>query len=118
MAAEYLLDVLGDKPVLALPTQRRAPQRAAAAAAAQDAAARTRSPSVAGYKPSDAEAAIDITRRRQMRVAEKEKEKNSALPGEMRRRLASVLEREFSKKASYSPGRSQIAELQLRDAYQ
>lgn len=107
MAAEYLLDVLGDKPVLALPTQRRAPQRAAAAAAAQDAAA-NRSPSVAGSKPSDAE--IDLMRRRQMQVAEKEKEKNSVLPGEMRRRLASVLEREFSKKASYTLDRCQIAE--------
>ena len=106
MAAEYLLDVLGDKPMLALPTQHRAPQRTAAVAAAALAVAETtvRDRSV----PSKSEPANDSNRRLLMRAAA-EREKNTALPGDMRRRLASVLAREFSKKVDSTSTALQVS---------
>ena len=89
MAAEYLLDVLGDKPVLSLPTQRRAPQRPPSTTLPDPAAGRT-----ATMKGTS-------SRRRQERRTAVEQDKDGALPGDVRRRLSSVLAREFSKKVNF-----------------
>ena len=100
MAAEYLLDVLGDKPVLSLPTQRRAPQRAHINALTDDAAAPRSSATVLlSHSKSDSDV-THLQRRRQARQPTS-RDKTGALPGEMRRRLATVLAREFSKKVLY-----------------
>lgn len=96
MAAEYLLDVLGDKPVLALPTQRRAPQRPAITPLSE---ATDRVGPVSRAKSETDRSVTRLARRRQ--GAAREKGKDGALPGEMRRRLASVLIREFSKKVPH-----------------
>ena len=95
MAAEYLLDVLGDKPVLALPTQRRAPQQPAITPLPET----ERVGPGGGAKSETDQSVTRMARRRQ--GAARDRGKDGPFPGEMRRRLASVLAREFSKKVPH-----------------